>query len=168
MLGSVIVQRLNVINTNGVHFNPVSGNQELLALNCGEHKPPRLEHARKQPQRSKGASNITHMTSPYNDPQYKANRRQILSDGKATICALCGKPGANTADHIVPLMFGGDHSIDNLQPAHQSCNSRKGAIQQNKRAALNAQQRTQKPKTNDKPFFSDEKIIYRQQILIKI
>jgi hypothetical protein len=39
MLGSDIVQRLNVINTNGVHFNPVSGNQELLALNCGEHKP---------------------------------------------------------------------------------------------------------------------------------
>jgi hypothetical protein len=39
MLGSDIVQRLNVINTIGVHFNPVSGNQELLALNCGEHKP---------------------------------------------------------------------------------------------------------------------------------
>jgi len=75
------------------------------------------------------------MTSPYNDPIYKANRRTILSDGKATICALCGKPGANTADHIISLMHGGDNSIDNLQPAHQSCNSRKGAVQQNKRAA---------------------------------
>jgi hypothetical protein len=44
MLGSATVQRPNVINANGVHFNNVSGNQELLTLNCGEHKPanPRM------------------------------------------------------------------------------------------------------------------------------
>ena len=91
------------------------------------------------------------MTSPYNDPIYKANRKQLLSDGKATTCALCGKPGANTADHIVPLMFGGDNSLDNLQPAHQSCNSRKGATQQNKRAAAQNQARTQtQPKNQPK------------------
>lgn len=102
------------------------------------------------------------MTSPYNDPIYKANRKQILSDGKATICALCGKAGANTADHIVSLMFGGDNSIDNLQPAHQSCNSRKGAAQQNKRAAAQNLKRsqtdtppiTQEPQKNtEKDFF---------------
>ena len=40
--GSATVQRPNVINANGVHFNNVSGNQELLALNCGEHKPETL------------------------------------------------------------------------------------------------------------------------------
>ncbi len=122
----------------------------------------RLEHARKQPQRSKGASNIRLMTSPYNDPIYKANRKQILSDGKATICALCGKAGANTADHIVPLMFGGDNSIENLQPAHQSCNSRKGASQQAKKAAAQNLKRsqtdtppiTQEPQKNtEKDFF---------------
>ena len=39
MLGSATVQRLNVINTNGVHFNNVSGNLDLLGQNCGEHKP---------------------------------------------------------------------------------------------------------------------------------
>jgi hypothetical protein len=103
------------------------------------------------------------MTSPYNDPIYKANRKQILSDGKATICALCGKPGANTADHIVSLMFGGDNSIDNLQPAHQSCNSRKGAAQQNKRAAAQNLSRTQNgtppitqipKKTTENDFFT--------------
>jgi phage terminase large subunit-like protein len=106
------------------------------------------------------------MTSPYNDPIYKANRRQILSDGKATICALCGKPGANTADHIVSLMFGGDNSIDNLQPAHQSCNSRKGAAQQNKRAAAqnlsrsqtNAPPITQEPaKNKNMDFFTENR-----------
>ena len=103
---------------------------------------------------AKGASNIRLMTSPYNDPIYKANRKQILSDGKATICALCGKPGANTADHIVSLMFGGDNSLDNLQPAHQTCNSKKGALQQNKRSAAQAQRRnsTQENKTD---FFTD-------------
>ena len=39
MLGLVTVQRLNVINTNGVHFPKVSGNHDLLGQNCGEHKP---------------------------------------------------------------------------------------------------------------------------------
>ena len=141
----------------------VSGNQELLALNCGEHKPQTLTaHKKATAGVAKGASNIRLMTSPYNDPIYKANRKQILSDGKATICALCGKAGANTADHIISLMFGGDNSIDNLQPAHQACNSRKGATQQNKRAAQKAQTRTQidtppitqQPKKNtDNDFF---------------
>ena len=99
------------------------------------------------------------MTSPYNDPIYKANRKQILSDGKATICALCGKAGANTADHIVSLMFGGDNSIDNLQPAHQSCNSRKGAAQQNKRAAAQNLKRSQTdtPPTTQEPQKNTEK-----------
>jgi len=61
-------------------------------------------------------------------------------------------------------MHGGDNSIDNLQPAHQSCNSRKGATQQNKRAAQQAQTRTQtqRPpitqqpqKTTENNFFSE-------------
>jgi len=61
-------------------------------------------------------------------------------------------------------MHGGDNSIDNLQPAHQSCNSRKGATQQNKRAAQQAQTRTQtqRPpitqqpkKTTENSFFSE-------------
>jgi len=37
--GSATVQRPNVINANGVHFNNVSGNQGRQSLNCGEHKP---------------------------------------------------------------------------------------------------------------------------------
>jgi hypothetical protein len=44
MLGLATVQRPNVINANGVHFNNVSGNQGRQSLNCGEHKPadPRM------------------------------------------------------------------------------------------------------------------------------
>ena len=40
--GSATVQRPNVINANGVHFNNVSGNQGRQSLNCGEHKPESL------------------------------------------------------------------------------------------------------------------------------
>jgi hypothetical protein len=54
MLGSVTVQRLNVINTNGVHFRKVSGNQELLALNCGEQKPQTLYSNESNRRRSQG------------------------------------------------------------------------------------------------------------------
>ena len=44
-----------------------------------------------------------------------------------TTCHLCLKPGATTADHIVPRVLGGDDSIDNLRPAHKLCNSQRGA-----------------------------------------
>ena len=56
MLGSATVQRPNVINANGVHFNNVSGNQGRQSLNCGEHKPETISCKREQPKRSEGAS----------------------------------------------------------------------------------------------------------------
>jgi hypothetical protein len=34
------------------------------------------------------------------------------------ICWLCGGDGADTIDHIVKLMHGGDDDLDNLRPAH--------------------------------------------------
>lgn len=47
-----------------------------------------------------------------------------LYDGR---CDLCGKDGADTIDHRVPVAWGGsDHPL-NLVPAHRSCNSSKGA-----------------------------------------
>lgn len=43
-------------------------------------------------------------------------------------CAYCGCSGVQlTQDHIVPLSKGGRHSIGNLLPACQSCNSSKGS-----------------------------------------
>ncbi len=46
-------------------------------------------------------------------------------------CGLCGLKINNpndelTVDHIKPISLGGGHSRDNLQPAHRSCNLRKG------------------------------------------
>lgn len=43
-----------------------------------------------------------------------------------TVCHLCGRPGATTADHLVPRSRGGDDSLENLRPAHARCNSSRG------------------------------------------
>ena len=53
------------------------------------------------------------------------------------ICGICGKkinkrlkypnPMSVSLDHIIPLALGGTHERRNVQPAHLSCNSRKGA-----------------------------------------
>lgn len=45
------------------------------------------------------------------------------------VCGICGEdvdPFAFHVDHVIPLARGGEHSYANTQPAHPSCNSRKG------------------------------------------
>ena len=44
-----------------------------------------------------------------------------------TLCYLCGKDGADTIDHVIPLIKGGNHDLKNLRPAHEACNQEKGA-----------------------------------------
>lgn len=43
-----------------------------------------------------------------------------------TVCHLCRRPGATTADHVIPRSRGGSDSTDNTRPAHQGCNSLRG------------------------------------------
>lgn len=46
------------------------------------------------------------------------------------VCGICGSdvdPFRFDVDHIVPLSRGGAHSYANTQPAHPSCNYRKGS-----------------------------------------
>lgn len=53
-------------------------------------------------------------------------RARVLEE-YGTICRLCGLPGADTADHIVPRSKGGAlYDITNGRPAHSSCNSSRG------------------------------------------
>jgi 5-methylcytosine-specific restriction endonuclease McrA len=43
-------------------------------------------------------------------------------------CAFCGKTSQRlTQDHLTPLSKGGSHTVMNVVPACQSCNSRKSA-----------------------------------------
>lgn len=43
-------------------------------------------------------------------------------------CVYCGKkPKQLTQDHIIPLKFGGSHTVSNIVPACLSCNSKKSA-----------------------------------------
>lgn len=51
--------------------------------------------------------------------------RRIISRDNG-ICHICGLPGADTADHLVPRAKGGTNHPSNLAAAHRACNSRKG------------------------------------------
>lgn len=43
------------------------------------------------------------------------------------VCWLCGKPGADSVDHLVPVSHGGDpYERSNLAPAHLLCNQKRG------------------------------------------
>ena len=45
------------------------------------------------------------------------------------LCAYCRKPDCKlTVDHMVPIIRGGSNDIENIAPACQSCNSKKGKM----------------------------------------
>jgi 5-methylcytosine-specific restriction endonuclease McrA len=55
--------------------------------------------------------------------EYKALTLQTYG----TVCWLCRLPGADSADHIIPLSKGGAvFDIMNLGPAHRRCNFSRG------------------------------------------
>jgi len=52
--------------------------------------------------------------------------RELVYARYGTTCYLCGKKGAKTIDHIIPIIKGGTHDIKNLRPTHKICNKKKG------------------------------------------
>lgn len=59
--------------------------------------------------------------------KYSASVTAYVLETQGTVCWLCGKAGADTADHITPRSQCGTDDPDNLRPAHLSpCNSRRG------------------------------------------
>lgn len=58
----------------------------------------------------------------------------IDRDGPALACWLCGKPIDQYArgafglalDHVVPRSMGGRDELENIEPAHQRCNTSRG------------------------------------------
>ena len=48
---------------------------------------------------------------------YRRARAQVL--GQSDICGICGHPGSDSVDHIVPVSLGGPpDDVRNLRPAH--------------------------------------------------
>lgn len=44
-----------------------------------------------------------------------------------TVCWLCGLPGSNSADHVIPRSKGGAvYDLANLGPSHRKCNYARG------------------------------------------
>ncbi len=78
--------------------------------------------------------NVRRRATRINSPSEKYTREQALekTDGK---CGLCGKeidlslrypnPLCFTYDHILPVSKGGNNLLENIQPAHFSCNCSK-------------------------------------------
>lgn len=58
------------------------------------------------------------------DRTYRRNRAIVLA--QSDICWLCGRPGADSADHIIPVRDGGSDAVTNLRPAHIDCNRKRG------------------------------------------
>ena len=58
--------------------------------------------------------------------RFKRIRRQVLAE--SDVCWLCGKRGADSVDHLLPLSLYPElaEDITNLRPAHVSCNSKRG------------------------------------------
>ena len=53
---------------------------------------------------------------------YQRKRPGVLArDGY--VCWLCGLPGADSVDHVIPRSRGGTDDDDNLRAAHLRCNS---------------------------------------------
>lgn len=68
----------------------------------------------------------------------QARRRRII-DRDRGICHVCGKPGANQADHKVPLAEGGADTDDNMGAIHSDpCHKAKSSEE-----ARRGRQRTQ-------------------------
>ena len=79
---------------------------------------------------------LRHGPGVYADPTAKAERwggrkaQQYVELTLVTygdVCINCGRPGSDSADHIIPRADGGAvYDIDNLGPSHRRCNYARG------------------------------------------
>lgn len=67
------------------------------------------------------------MSSGWNGRKIKRLQSLVFAE-RGRVCHLCGRPGSDSIDHIVPRSLGGTDDLDNLMPAHKRCNSSRGAL----------------------------------------
>ena len=55
----------------------------------------------------------------------RQRRNRVIMARHGRRCHICGQPGADQVDHVVPLARGGTDTMDNLRPAHKQCHQAK-------------------------------------------
>lgn len=70
------------------------------------------------------------MAARWEGSKVRRLRALVLAE-YGTVCHLCGGVGADSVDHVIPRSLGGDDSLDNLRPAHRSCNFSRGNMTMN-------------------------------------
>ncbi len=100
------------------------GYQRNKAKIYDRHRKARLENPEKY--RLMGAQRSARLRgAPRND--LTATQWRLIKQHYHLRCYYCGKqPKKLTMDHIIPITKGGNHTMSNIVPACQSCNSRKG------------------------------------------
>lgn len=76
---------------------------------CSLHKPDPWPDARERRPREQGQSGWSEQKL----------HREILREFKG-ICHVCGNPGSDEVDHVLPVTEGGTSDRSNLRPIHSS------------------------------------------------
>jgi 5-methylcytosine-specific restriction endonuclease McrA len=58
-------------------------------------------------------------------PGVNKNEWLAILERYGNSCAYCGTTGRMTIDHVIPVMRGGQHAVNNIVPACAACNSEK-------------------------------------------
>ena len=58
------------------------------------------------------------MPRPANSRAIRERNRRILA--ASDVCHICGEPGADAVDHVIPYVRGGTDDPWNLKPAHHN------------------------------------------------
>jgi 5-methylcytosine-specific restriction endonuclease McrA len=58
--------------------------------------------------------------------RYVAELRTMVLTTYGDTCCHCSGPGARSVEHVQPRSHGGTDDLDNLRPAHLSCNLERG------------------------------------------
>jgi 5-methylcytosine-specific restriction endonuclease McrA len=90
------------------------------------------------------------MPSRTGRPWQRKKARVIRRDGG--ICHLCGQPGADSADHLVPYSQGGTDAASNLAAVHHNAEPRCNRIRGNRDIETARAELT--PPSNETPGWS--------------